>query len=95
MGRTTGSKDLELPKRGALIELYNTSYISKAQLAKKYNCDRKTVRNILKRVENAEKENLDLLSSEAHQRRPSLGRPPIINDRQQRSLIRYATKNRF
>ena len=95
MGRTTGSKDLELPKRGALIELHNTSHISKAQLAKKYNCDRKTVRNVLKRAENAEKENLDPLSSEAHQRRPSSGRPPIINDRQQRSLIRHATKNRF
>ena len=69
IGRTNGAKDLPEAKRGALIELHNTSHISKNQLAKKYACHKKTVTNVLKRAENAEKENLDLLSLEAHQRR--------------------------
>lgn len=56
---------------------------------------KKTVVNVLKRAGEAEKENLDPLSLEAHQRRPQSGRPPAINERQQRQLIRHATKNRF
>ena len=63
MGRTSGVKDLPEAKRGALIELYNTSHISRNQLAKKYSYHKRTVLNILKRAENAEKENLDPLSS--------------------------------
>ena len=63
MGRTSGAKDLLEAKRGALIELYNTSHIFRNQLAKKYSYYKRTVSNILKRAENAEKENLNLLSS--------------------------------
>ena len=81
MGRTSGSKDLAEAKKRALIELRNTNHISKVQLARKFNCHRKTVDNVLKRAENAEKKNLDPLSSEVHQRRLCSGRPPVINDR--------------
>lgn len=95
MPRTRGSNDLPEAKRGALIEVKKTSNISNRQLAKRYRCDKKTVANVLKRAGEAEKENIDPLTSEAHQRRPQSGRPLAINERQQRQLIRHATKNRF
>ena len=95
MPRTKGSNNLLEIKRGALIEVKKTNNIFNRQLAKRYRYDKETIANVLKRAEEAEKENLDSLSSEAHQRRPQLGRPLTINERQQRQLIRHATKNRF
>lgn len=95
MARTKGAVDLPEAKRGALLEISNTNHLSNRQLAKKYSCGKSTVANVKKRAREAEKENIDPLSSEAHHRRPQLGRPPAINERQQRRLVRHATKNRF
>ena len=95
MGRTKGAVDLPEAKREALIELKNNFNISNRQLAKKYNCDKETVRNVLNRAEDAEKENIDPLSFKAHQRRPQSERPLTINIRLRRRLIRHATKNQF
>ena len=95
MPRPKGATDLSEAKRGALIELKKKNNISHRQLASKYKCDKSIVTNILKRAEEAEKENLDPLSSEAHQRRSQSGRPLVINERQLRQLIRHAIKNKF
>lgn len=95
MGRIKGAVDLPEAKRGALIELKNNFNISNRQLAKKYDCNKETVRNIVNRAGDAEKENIDPLSSEAHQRRPQSGRPLAINARLRRRLVRHATKNKF
>ena len=95
MGRTKGKTDLPEARRGALIELKKNNNVSNNKLAKKYDCDKNTVRSILKRADEAEKENIDPLSSEPHQRRPQSGRPLAINTRLQRRLIRHATKNEF
>ena len=94
-GRTKGAIDLPQPKRGALLELSKHNNISNRRLAKIYGCNKQIVANVKKRAGDAEKENLNPLSLEAHQRRPQSGRPFAINERQQRQLIRYATKNRF
>ena len=94
-GRIKGARDLPQAKRGGLLELSKHSNISKRQLAKAYGCNRQTVANVIKRAGEAEKENIDPLSSEAHQRRPQSGRPFAIDERLQRQLIRHATKNRF
>jgi len=48
------------------------------QLADRYDCHEKSVRNILKRAGEAEKENIDSFSSEAHQQRPRPERPIAI-----------------
>ena len=69
MSRIKGSKDLPEAKRGALIEVYKTSDLFNRQLAKRYDCNKKTVANVIQRAEQAEKENIDLLSLEAHKRR--------------------------
>ena len=95
MPRTKGAIDLSEVKRGALIELNKENNILNRQLIGKYRCEKSTVANILKRAGETEKENIDLLSSEAHQRRSQLKRPLAINERQQRQLIRYAIKNKF
>ncbi len=95
MGRIKGIKDLGGPKKGALIALSELDNVSNRQVARANNCDEKTVRNARKRASEAEKENLDPLSTEAHQRRPQSGRPLTINDRLLRQLIRHATKNEF
>ena len=95
MARTKGSNDLPEAKRGALLELSNSSNISNRQLAKVYGCGKSTVANIKKRALQAEKENIDPLSSQAHQRRPQSGRPPVINERLLRRLIRCATRNKY
>lgn len=56
MPRTKGFNDISEIKRGALIEVKNTSNIFNRQLAKRYRCDKKTIANVLKRAEEAEKE---------------------------------------
>ena len=66
MRRIKGATDLPAAKRGALIEFKNNSNISNRQLTKKYTCNKETVRNILQRAEDAEKENLDLLFLEIY-----------------------------
>jgi hypothetical protein len=71
MGRTKGAKDLANPKREALIELRKQCHTSNCQLASIYKCDEKTVQNTCKKAAQAEKENIDPLSTEAFQRRPS------------------------
>ena len=95
MPRTTGATDLSEAKRGALIELKKENNTSNRQLTSKYKCGKSTVANILKRAEEAEKKNLDPLSSKTHQRRSQSGRPLAINERQLRQLIRHAIKNKF
>ena len=94
MGRTKGAKDLQLPKRGALIALKETSNLSNRELGDRYHCHEKTVRNTLKTASASEKENIDPLSTQALQRRPQSGRPYAITPRTQRALIRHTTKNK-
>ena len=81
MPRTKGATDLSEAKRGALIELKKENNLTHRQLVSKYNCGKSIVTNILKRAEEAEKKNLDPLSSEAYQRRPQSERPLAINER--------------
>ena len=95
MPRNKGNIDLSAPKKGALMALSNLNNVSNRQVADVFHCDEKTVRNVKKRVSEAEKENIDPFSLEAHQRRPQSGRPLVINDRLLRRLVRHATKNRF
>ena len=95
MPRIKGSSDLSEVKRDALIEVSKANNISNRQLAKRYQYDKKTVANVLKRAGDAEKENIDPLSSKAHRRRPQPGRSIKIDDRQLRILIRHVTKNKF
>ena len=79
--------DLSEAKRGALIELNKEYNTLNRQLIRKYRCEKSIVANILKRAGEAEKENIDLLSSETYQQRSQLKRPLAINERQQRQLI--------
>lgn len=95
MGRTATKPNLPEAKRGALIALTSVSNTSNRQLAKEFDCDEKTVRNVVKRAREAEKENIDPFCSIALQQRPRPGRPPAISKRTQRQLIRHATKNRY
>ena len=95
MGRIKGKKDLGGPKKGALIALSELDNVSHRQVVRANNCNEKTVRNARKRASEAEKENLDPLSTEAHQRRPQSERPLTINDRLLRQLIRHVIKNEF
>ena len=62
MGRIEGKPNLSEAKRGALIALKYTNNTSNRQLADRFDCDKNTVRNILERAEEAEKENIDLFS---------------------------------
>ena len=94
MGRTAGKPNISEATRGALIALSHTNHTPNRQLAYRYECDEKTVRNVLDRAREADEENIDPLSSQAHQPRPKSGRPPVITERLQRQLIRHATKNR-
>ncbi len=94
MGRTTGKSNLPEAKRGALIALKQTNKYSNRQLAQTYDCDEKSVRNVLKRAEEAEAQNIDPFSTAAHQPRPKSGRTRVISTRTQRQLTRHATKDR-
>ena len=95
MGRIKSKKDLGSPKKGALIALSELDNISNRQVARTNKCDKKTVRNTRKRASETKKENLDPLSTEAHQRRPQSERPLTINNQLLRQLIRHTTKNKF
>ena len=66
MPRTKGAIDLSEAKRGALIELKKENNTLNRQLARKYECEKSIAANILKRAGEAEKENIDPLSSETH-----------------------------
>ena len=62
MPRTKGAIDLLQPRRGVLIELKKTNNLSNQALVERYYYNKNTVQNVLKRAENAEKENINLLS---------------------------------
>ena len=64
-------------------------------MVKVNNCDEKIVRNIRKRVAEAEKENIDFLFIEAYQRRSQFNKSLIINKRLLRQFTRYIIKNEF
>ena len=81
MGRIKGAVDLSEIKREALIEFKKNGSLSNRQLVKVYNCDKNTIRNVFKRAEEAEKENINSLFLEIYQRRSQLGRFLTINDR--------------
>ena len=70
MPRITGAMDLSEVKRGALIEPKKENNLFNRQLVSKYKCGKLIVTNVLKRAEEAKKENLDLLSLKIYQRRP-------------------------
>ena len=66
MPRIKGVIDLSEVKRGALIELKKENIIFNRQPARKYRCGKLIVANILKRAEETEKKNIDLLSLETY-----------------------------
>ena len=69
MGRIKNATELSKAKRGVLIELKKTNSTSNRQLAKKYECDKNTIRNVLKRPRQVENKILGQLCPEADQRR--------------------------
>ncbi len=95
MGRTARKSNVGVPKRVAMLGFSNANAASNRQIATAFDVDENTVRNIQKRASEADKENIDPYSEQAHQQRPRPGRPPVISLRTQRQLIRHATKNRF
>lgn len=90
MGRIKNPIDLSEVKQGVLIELKKTNNTFNRQLAKKYKCDKNTIRNVLKRPGQVEKENLDPLSSEA---RSQSGRHLAFNEQLHRRPVRHTTKS--
>ena len=79
MGRTAAKPNLLLPKRGALLALADEQIGFKRNLAKDFDYSKTTVQNIQKRAREAEKENIDPYSLEAHQQRPRTGQPRKLN----------------
>ena len=61
-----GVIDLSEIKRGALIELKKKNNIFHRQLVSKFKCNKLIVTNILKRVEETKKKNLNLLALETY-----------------------------
>ncbi len=94
MPRKSGDIELDPVKRGILLDATLFSNISNRQAAKRIGVDEGTVRNVRKRAEEAEKENLDPFTSKALQPRQRSGRPYAIDRRIERQLIRHATKNK-
>ena len=66
MPRIKGAIDLSEVKRGTLIELKKENNTLNRQLARKYKCEKSIAVNILKRAEEAEKKNINSLSSETY-----------------------------
>ena len=66
MARTHGSTNLLAIKRGAILRHNKANNSSNYKLAKEFNCDEKTVRNIKINANSAEKENINLLSLEVY-----------------------------
>jgi len=95
MKRTKGAKDLANSKHRALIELRKQCHTSNCQLTSIYKCDEKTVQNTCKKAAQAEKKNIDPLSTEAFQHCSQSEQPSAISLCAQRSLIRHATKNQY
>lgn len=92
MGRIKNPIDLSEAKQRVIIELKKKKNTFNRQLAKKYKCDKNTIRNVLKRPGQVEKENLDPLSSEA---RSQSGRHLAINEQLHRRPVRHTTKSDY
>ena len=83
----------DLQKGGVLAVKTNTN-LSNRQIAKKQDCDEKSVRNVQRVASQAEKENRNPMDPLIHKKKPRSGRPRLLNDRDARRMIRYATKNK-
>ena len=94
MPKPPGSRSLNTAERGYILGLHEISNISNYEVASKANCDEGTVRNILKRASEAEKENINPLTSSHLNNKPKSGRPSTLTIRDERRLARYATANR-
>lgn len=94
MACRTGRKHLEAPAKGGVLALSNATNLSNVQIAETFGCAESTVRRVKTRAQEAEKENIDPYSQEAHQHRPGKGRHLKIDIRTQRRLVRHATKNK-
>ena len=81
MARQSGQRELTNSRRGGVLALTENSNLSNVQIAKRLHCHEKTVRNIKKRAQNAEKENIDPYKSEAIGPHPRPGQPPKITIR--------------
>ena len=95
MPRQSGQPQLTNSRRGGVLALIENSNLSNVQIAQRMRCHEKTVRNIKKRAQDAEKENIDPYEAKAIGSHPRPGQPSKITIRDQRRLIRQATKNRF
>ena len=60
-----GQRELTNSRRGGVLALIENFNLSNVQIAKRLHCHEKTVRNIKKRAQNAEKENIDVYETEA------------------------------
>lgn len=94
-----GTTDSPEAKQGALIEVSkkNQNIYQIVSLRRSNKCGQsQSVVNAPKRAEEAEKEKRRPIIFRSTSKTPTQsGRPHAINDRQQRSLIRHATKNKF
>lgn len=95
MPRRSGDVELDPVKKGVLLDATLNHNVPNRQAAKLIGKSEGTVRNVLKRAHEAEKENIDPLTTEALQPRPRSGRPFALDERDERQLIRHATKNKL
>ena len=96
MPKRKGDHELSQAKFGGILEAKrNPIDESNYSNAKRYKCSEKTVRNVLKRASDAEKENIDPLSPEASTAQPRPGRPFAVSARDSRRLIRQVIKNKY
>lgn len=94
MGRNQGSHDLTDLQKGGVLALRANINLSNRRIAESQKCDEKSVRNVRRAASQAEKENRDPMDPLVHKKKPRTGRPRILNDRDARRIIRYATKNK-
>ena len=94
MVRKEGDRDLSPVKNGEILFAVKYTDQYDAQIAHNVGCNPQTVANNRKRVYESDKENInpeDLLAT----KKPRTGRPHKLDSRDERRLVRYATKNRF
>lgn len=94
MPRKIGDRELSPVKKGEILYAVKHTDDHDSQIVRTVIADLRIVGNIRKRVYEADKENInleDLLAT----KKPRTGRPYKLDSRDERRLIRYATKNRY
>ena len=94
MPRNQGNRQIDAPKKGAILALSDATKLLNLQVAERLGVAESTVRNVQKHAREAEKKNIDPYSPQAIEPHHRPGRPTAIDHRTQRLLIRHATKNK-